>query len=82
MGICKTWAKQLNKCNELRASKSNEVAACCAEQGVPDLCFGYCLTEQPAKQRQPAAKGVLRKARRSRRMFLVYMINLELTKND
>merc|ERR1712133_304545 len=47
MGVCKEWAEKIGKC-----SKGNEAEACCREQGIPDYCFGYCLQEQPSKQRQ------------------------------
>merc|ERR1712198_285976 len=47
MGVCKEWAEEIGKC-----SKGNEAEACCREQGIPDLCFGYCVRKQPAKQRQ------------------------------
>ena len=45
MGACKKWADEIGKC-----SKGNEIEACCAQQGVPDYCFGYCLKEQPAEE--------------------------------
>ena len=36
-----------------KCQKGNEVEACCAEQGIPDYCFGYCLSpKKSAKQRQ------------------------------
>merc|ERR1712055_9140 len=44
MGVCEEHAEKIGKCQ-----KENDAEACCAEQGIPDYCFGYCLK---TKQRQ------------------------------
>merc|ERR1712198_812902 len=54
MGVCEEWADETGEC-----SKRNDAEACCREQGVPDLCFGYCLPGQLAKQRQLKSVGGL-----------------------
>ena len=46
--LSEKWAEIIGKCQ-----KGNDAEACCAEQGVPDYCFGYCQPpKKSAKQRQ------------------------------
>merc|ERR1712136_125573 len=44
-GVCKEWLDEIAEC-----SKGNEAEACCREQGIPDLCFGYCKTKKSLEQ--------------------------------